>query len=115
MSEPPAEPEVFGWVTLADVELLWPNGLTDVEENALPVYLRAAHTECVAYLRGRNPATADTLRVAQVAQARALARLFTVGDGGTMTGIDGGEVRVFPMDWTVKALLRPYRRRRYVR
>lgn len=112
MSEPPAD-EVWGWVTSEDVAALWPRGVTDVDEDALPIYLNAAHTQCLDYLRrpGATIAPHDSLKTAQVAQARQLARLFTVGDGGTLTAIDGGPT-VFPMDWTVKLLLRPWRKRR---
>lgn len=111
MSEPPAD-EVWGWVTSEDVAALWPAGLTDVDEDALPIYLKAAHRQCLGYLRRTDsPAAADDLKVAQIAQARQLVRLFTVGDGGTLTTIDGGPT-VFPMDWSVKLLLRPWRKRR---
>jgi len=75
----------------------------------------AGHSACLAFLNDAEPAEVlDRHKLAQVLQARALARSFTVGDGG-MVGPDGETVTVYPMDWTVKRLLRPHRARRYLR
>lgn len=48
----------------------------------------------------------DRLVLAQVMQARALYRSALAGSGDGI-GADGLSVTVFPMDWTVKNLLRP--------
>lgn len=50
---------------------------------------------------------------AQVLQCRALVRAGVVGSGD-QTGGYGETVTVFPMDWTVKALLRPRRGKPYL-
>lgn len=67
--------------------------------------------QMVALLNAPGTATApvvvpDRYVAAQVLQTRALVRA-GIADTGDMTGGYGETVTVFPMDWQVKALLRP--------
>ena len=67
------------------------------------------YRQCVAF--APVPKTAlvpERYRRALVMQARALYRATLVGSGDSI-GLDGISVTVFPMDWTVKNLLRPKR------
>ena len=112
MSEPTPEPELIGWVdpaALAEREA-WADEAADLDE-----VLRAAYEQCVLFLNGRIPAEDEPvparLALAQKLQARALLRSSSAGSGDQM-GMDGLSVTVFPMDWTVKNLLRPKRGRR---
>lgn len=104
-------PGLIGWVdpvALAE-RAEWAR---DLDPDDLDEVLAAAFEQCEAYLNGRvptDPTTASArLRLAQTMQARALVRSAYVG-GGDQSGIDGMSVTVFPMDWTVKNLLRPRR------
>ena len=114
-----------GWITdPADPRLavLWPGAedfyLDPVDGSEAPgawllgFPLYNARIQCEEFA----PALADGAPVpenyvaAQVLQARALVRAGIVGDGDH-NGIAGEGVVVFPMDWTVKNLLRPARGR----
>ena len=109
----------MAWITSpTDPRLqdLWPGAIdyigSDTDFLALP--LNAARIQCEAFA----PTLADTDPVpdnyiaAQVLQARALVRAGIVGSGDQM-GEDGQTVSVFPMDWTVKLLLRPRKGKPY--
>ncbi|MEV7972862.1 hypothetical protein [Cellulomonas sp. NPDC089187] len=109
----PDEVEVFGWVTLEEVERHWTTAL-DLDPEDLALHLNSAHQQCVAFLNDREPdPVLDRHKLAQIMQARALYRSLAAGSGDQLGGEDG--VTVFPMDWTVKNLLRPKRARRYLR
>ena len=116
MTVPAPDPVLVGWVYLDDITADW---ATTVTEDDLTDALDAAHAQCLAFLNGREPALgADgrvpaRFRTAQTKQARALIRADATGSGDQIGG-DGLTVTVFPMDWTVKALLRPKRGRRRV-
>lgn len=107
---------VIGWV---DTDKLneWRDAPSD--ENTLARYLSAAYGQCLDFLPQRRDEAGelqpvipdpvpDRLVLAQIMQARALYN-------GVITGRDDqmGEgslgVTVFPMDWSVKNLLRPKR------
>ncbi|MFT4296526.1 MAG: hypothetical protein QM582_14050 [Micropruina sp.] len=104
------------WITESTdprLRVLWP-GAEDYGDG-LEWPLQVAITQCATFA----PALADDAPVptnwvaAQVLQTRALVRAGVVGDGDR-AGIDGGEtVALFPMDWTVKNLLRPRNGRPY--
>lgn len=109
---------LIGWVeTTTDLED-WADA--PVDEATLARYLRAGQTQCVDFLPHLpDPVTGDlepvipdpvpdTFVLAQVFQARALYRSALSGSGDAI-GADGLSVTVFPMDWTVKNLLRPRR------
>jgi len=110
---------LIGWVDpTTDLLQDW----ADAPENpaTLARYLRAAHVQCLDFLPHEidpvagelgptipNPVP-DTYVLAQIMQARALYRSMLAGSGDAI-GADGLSVTVFPMDWTVKNLLRPRR------
>ncbi|ARU50154.1 hypothetical protein CBR64_00105 [Cellulosimicrobium cellulans] len=122
MTEPPVEPDVVGWVDVDTVlEEEWTSSLT---EDELRENLEVAYEQCIDFgpllANGRRWTTAHTgptparFAKAQKLQARALARSTYTGSNNE-TGLDGMTVTVFPMDWTVKNLLRPRRAMRYPR
>lgn len=107
----------IGWVDTADathaalLDELWPDSAS-LPLESLDHYLQVAHEECVAYLAGRPEPTPTPARFvqAQIMQARAR-RASGLVDSSDQIGADGMTVRVYPMDRTVKALLRPRRGR----
>lgn len=110
MTEPAPDP-VVGWVTQDQAERHWPDA-ANLDEETLVDYLEAAYEQCLEFLNGREPSVLlHRHRLAQIMQARALARSTSAGSGDQV-GPDGLTVTVFPMDWTVKNLLRPRRGRR---
>lgn len=94
--------------TLTDARLLWRDAPEDDDE--LQIVLDAAYGQCVAFAPAapETPSVADEARfaTAHVMQARALYRSATAG-GGDSFGGEGFTVTVFPLDWSVKLLLRP--------
>lgn len=103
------------WITDPDdprLGVLWP-GSVDQTVDDLAFVLNVARIECEEFA----PALAEDVPVpdnwvaAQIMQARALVRAGVVGAGDRM-GVEEG-VTVFPLDWTVKQLLRPRRGRPY--
>jgi hypothetical protein len=101
--------DVIGWV---DPDALTDSWVSEVDDDERDSALQAAYRQCLEYRNGRQPA-AESMDYAACAraqrmQARALVRATYSGDEGR-TGLDGIEIVTFPMDWTVKALLRPRR------
>lgn len=119
-----------GWLTTADArgEAYWPT--CDLDNDGLHALLTSAEVQCTAYAPDVAHAASvtgaqildtdaddvptealvpETWRKAQAFQARALHRSTLAGNGDTIGG-DGLTVTVFPLDWTVKALLRPARK-----
>ena len=94
--------------TLAE---LWP-GSVDYSPETVTEFLAAARAQVEAFA----PTLADPddvpgrYALAQALQARAIARATTAGDGGQMGG-DGLTLTIFPMDWSIKALIRPVKGR----
>lgn len=97
-------------------EAIWPScpwnpEFSEEERGALITVLSAAQEQCAAFApaprldEDGQPVIPYSWKLAVVYQARALARAARTGSGDQM----GGEftVTVFPMDWTVKQLLRP--------
>lgn len=87
----------------------WANVDEVPDLGALAAVLTAAAGQCEAFAPALPAAPAPLPHgylLAQGMQARALWRSGTVG-GGDQYGAEGYTVTVFPMDWTVKALLRP--------
>lgn len=113
---------LIGWVDpIADhleLTLDWQDAPDDDE--TLATYLQTAYEQCVEYLpHVRDTETGELvpdvpdplpsrLRKAQIWQARALYASAIAGPGDQV-GADGMRVTVYPMDWTVKNLLRPRR------
>lgn len=112
----------YGTVGWVDVDaLLDPDTAADwidtVSVEDLIEALDVAHDHCLDFLNGRIPRPRPDGRprarlvMAQKLQARALLRASYVGTDNEV-GLDGMAVTVYPMDWTVKNLLRPKRGRR---
>lgn len=109
---------LIGWVDPATDLDEWADAPLD--EDILARYLTAGHEQCEAYLPHiidadtglGTPVVPDPvparLVLAQIMQARALYRAALAGSGDQI-GPDGLTVTVWPMDRTVKALLRPRR------
>lgn len=97
---------VIGWVDTETDLTDWADAPAD--DAALARLLQAAFEQCAAYA----PALAEGAEVpgryvlAQLMQARALYRSVLAGSGEQI-GPDGMTITVYPMDRTVKALLRP--------
>lgn len=111
------------WVTNEQARALNPD-LDTLDVDELGLYLDAAFEACAAFLpRCRDgvevdytlPAEATASRkLAQVMQAAALWKSTRSGPGNEF-GAGEFTVTVFPMDWTVKALLRPKRGKPVIR
>lgn len=103
-----------GWLTYAAAaEPYWP-GVVDVDdEDQVGALLASARVQCEAFApgapEGDDVEVSESWRLAQGLQARALWRSGVAGSGDRIGG-DELAVTVFPMDWTVKALLRPARK-----
>lgn len=103
------------WFTeddLEDVRHYWP-GVDEVFPDGLGVLLASARIQCEAYAPAlaEGAGVPDNYRHAQTLQARALWRAGEARTADNMGGAEGMTVTVFPMDWTVKRLLRPQRGR----
>lgn len=108
---------VIGWVD-TDTDLNeWPDAPSD--ENTLARYLGAAHEQCLDFLphtrdeagvlQPVTPAPVpERFKLAQILQARGLYNSVATGPGDQL-GDGSLGVTVFPMDWSVKNLLRPRR------
>ena len=115
MSEPTYEGFGDGWIIDASdprLCVLWPGYIdydTDYEDkgNGLAFVLYVARIQCENFA----PTLAEGVNVpenyvaAQVLQTRALIRAGVAGDNGGQSMDE--TVTLFPMDWTVKNLLRP--------
>ena len=112
MSEPMPEGTWITDPTDPRIGVLWPGGEDYGDDLAFP--LTVARHECVEFA----PALAEDAPVpahyvaGQVLQCRALVRAGVVGSGD-QTGGYAETVTLFPLDWTVKQLLRPRRGRPY--
>lgn len=103
-----------GWIldpADARLEVLWAGAVDYGQDLAFPLYVAAIQCERFAPTLAEGATVPENYVAAQVLQTRALVRAGIVGDGDRA----GAEetVTVFPMDWTVKALLRPRRGRPY--
>ncbi len=103
------------WVTSGEVATiygeLWPDFALLIQDGTVgELILEAAQEQCAEYA----PPLADGVavparyKVALVMQARAVHRSLLAGSGDQI-GADGMTVTVYPMDRTVKGLLRPRR------
>lgn len=100
------QPDDLGSAPFAEV---WPEG-ADLSPDLADVLLTSAREACEAYAPappdGADVTIAESWRVAQVMQSRAVYRSFKAGAGDQIGG-DGLAVTVFPLDWSVRQLLRP--------
>lgn len=99
----------MGWIESPDdLETYWPQCQEEAYGYQLNPFIVAAKTQCLNFAPAL-PVGADvpeSYRLAQAMQTRALWRSQKAG-AGNQIGADGMAVTVFPMDWTVKNLLRP--------
>lgn len=97
-----------GWLTLEQTRQQWQDA--PVDDLLLFTILESAKAQCIEYA----PALAITdivplnYRQAQLMQARAL-YTSVIANQQDSVGVDGYQVRIFPLDWNIKALLRPKR------
>lgn len=100
--------EIDGWLSLEMARAQWADAPLD--DVFLAQILDAAKLQCIAYA----PALAVGAVVpvnylhAQLMQARALYQSVIANQQDNI-GVDGFQVRVFPLDFTIRALLRPKR------
>ena len=100
--------ELNGWLSLEMARAQWADAPLD--DVFLAQILDAAKLQCLAYA----PALAVGALVpvnylhAQLMQARALYQS-VIANQQDNVGVDGFQVRVFPLDFTIRALLRPKR------
>jgi hypothetical protein len=87
------------------IDELWPDAPSDPE--TLELLLESAYEQCLEYAPVVAPIPAN-FKLAQILQARAIHRSTATGSGDQMGG-EGFTVTVYPMDWTVRNLLRPKR------
>lgn len=97
-----------GWLTLDQARRRWADAPLD--DVILYELLSTARTQCETYA----PALAlgavvpANYREAQYLQARALF-MASISNQADSVGVDGYQVRSFPLDWNIRALLRPKR------
>lgn len=99
---------IDGWLTLEQARQLWADAPLD--DVFLALLLDTAKEQCVAYapaLLLGAPVPARYTQ-AQLTQARALYQS-TIANQNDQVGIEGFTVRVFPLDFTIRAMLRPKR------
>ena len=99
------------WLSPDDTRLpVWWPGSADLLQEELGAYLDSAAAQCAAFAPDLDldpDAEVPTPWLhAQALQARALARVGRVGDNSGLSET-GQPISLWPMDWTVKALLRP--------
>lgn len=100
--------EISNWLSLEHARAQWPDAPLD--DVLLYQILESAKTQILAYA----PALAAGAVIpanyvqAQLMQARALYQSVIANQNDTV-GVDGFAVRVFPLDFTIRALLRPKR------
>lgn len=113
---------MIGWIDmetdLEQLEVDFPDA--PIDPGVLATYLQAAYEQCLAYIPQKRdaetcelvPDVPDPVPTswvkAQIWQARALYQSVVTGPGDQV-GADGMRVTVYPMDWSVRNLLRPRR------
>jgi hypothetical protein len=101
-----------GWATIAGVRAQW----RDAPDHDVVLWrlLEVARTQVVTYARavavadaGPIPRPHPNLVLAQITQARNVWNAVKSDPGSQGIGDEGFVIRPFPMDWTVKNLIRP--------
>lgn len=94
------------------IDEMWPDAST-LDDGTVQTVLEAAQEQCASYAPplSEGQQVPSSYKVALLMQARATWRSMIAGSGDTI-GPDGYVVTVYPMDRTVKALLRPQRPRK---
>lgn len=100
--------EIDGWLTLETARAQW--GDAPLDDVFLHQILETAKAQCVAYapalqLGAQVPVTYVQ---AQLLQARAIYQS-VIANQQDSVGVEGFQVRVFPLDFTIRAMLRPKR------
>jgi hypothetical protein len=100
--------EIDGWLTLETTRAQWSDAPLD--DVFLRQILDTAKAQCVAYapsllLGAQVPVTYVQ---AQLLQARAIYQS-VIANQQDAVGVEGFQVRVFPLDFTIRAMLRPKR------
>ena len=100
--------EIDGWLTLETARAQW--GDAPLDDVFLHQILDTAKAQCVAYapallLGAQVPVTYVQ---AQLLQARAIYQS-VIANQQDSVGVEGFQVRVFPLDFTIRAMLRPKR------
>jgi hypothetical protein len=96
--------EEDGWQTIESARLVWRDAPS--EDEYLFRLLETARIQCEAFAPDYEVPVPPNYRQAQLLQARALWASGNVSQNDSLGG-EGMSVSVFPMDWTVKNLLRP--------
>lgn len=100
--------EIDGWLTLETARAQWSDAPLD--DVFLHQILETAKAQCVAYapallLGAQVPVT---YLQAQLLQSRAIYQS-VIANQQDSVGVEGFQVRVFPLDFTIRAMLRPKR------
>lgn len=105
-----------GWHTLASARAEWPDA-AGIDDRRLFVLLTIARDEVLTYAPRLPAGTLVPLpyREGQLLQARNRLNAARVGPSGSTGADDGFQLSPFPLDWTVKQLLRPQSGLRYIR
>ena len=95
-----------GWLKMDETRSLWADAPLD--DVYLFQLLDSAKTQCAAYAPTLGLADIVPLnyKQAQLMQVRAVYMSF-ISNQNDSVGVDGYQVRTFPLDWNIKALLRP--------
>jgi hypothetical protein len=96
-----------GWFTLDAARTAWADAPED--DGRLHTLLVVARTQCLAYAPALavGAAVPRHYREAQLLQARGVWNAVRTDPNSQQMGADGFAAPVFPLDWTVKQLLRP--------
>lgn len=100
----PVEEIDAAWHTIDSARREWDGAPKD--DARLYTLLETARTQCLAYA----PATViipSHYRAAQVLQARNIWNASRIDPGASQMNADGFTVTVYPLDWTVRQMLRP--------
>lgn len=109
--EPVPVQALDGWHTISSARTEW-DGAKHLEDGRLFVLLEVAKRECIDYAPRRVVLPRPTIaaREAQLMHARNRNAAARVDPASGDAGVDGYGLSPFPLDWTVKQLLRPKRR-----
>lgn len=98
--------EADGWLTLDQARQRW----ADAPQNDVALYelLDTARIQCVEYAPAIpiGAVISTAYRHAQYLQARAL-YMASITNQADAVGVEGFTVRSYPLDWNIRALLRP--------
>jgi hypothetical protein len=95
-----------GWLKMDEARSLWADA--PVNDVYLFQLLDSAKTQCATYAPtlGLTDIVPNNYKQAQLMQVRAVYMSF-ISNQNDSVGVDGYQVRTFPLDWNIKALLRP--------